>query len=87
MVSSSACPAQCSTITMPTLEVSKLQHVCTAPNLAAGLGDLVTVQQRNIEELGFPEQLHEQADALFLDLPRPWMVSMASPVEARAATA
>eukprot|EP00891_Asterochloris_glomerata_P006098 jgi/Astpho2/6098/e_gw1.00084.76.1_t len=38
-----------------------------------GLGDLVTVQQRNIEELGFPEELHEQADALFLDLPRPWM--------------
>ena len=47
----------------------------------------MTVQQRNIEELGFPEELHEQADALFLDLPRPWMVSRAPPVNLRAATA
>lgn len=87
MVSSPGSPAQCFTVAMITLEVSKLQHVWTSPPLTAGLGDLVTVQQRNVEELGFPEELHEQADALFLDLPRPWMVSMASPVESRVATA
>lgn len=39
-----------------------------------GLGELVTVQHRNIEALGFPEELHGAADALFLDLPGPWNV-------------
>ena len=38
------------------------------------MGDLITVQQRNIEELGFPECLHGKADGLFLDLPGPWHV-------------
>ena len=40
-----------------------------------GLAKLVTVQHRNIEEQGFPEELHGKADALFLDLPGPWKVS------------
>ena len=39
-----------------------------------GLGQLVTVQHRNIEALGFPEEFHGAADALFLDLPGPWNV-------------
>ena len=42
-----------------------------------GLGELVTVRQRNIEEDSFPEELHGKADALFLDLPRPWKVRSA----------
>ena len=42
-----------------------------------GLGELVTVRQRNIEEDSFPEEVHGKADALFLDLPRPWKVSSA----------
>jgi tRNA (adenine57-N1/adenine58-N1)-methyltransferase catalytic subunit len=37
-----------------------------------GLEKLITVEQRNIEELGFPENLHGKADAVFLDLPGPW---------------
>lgn len=37
-----------------------------------GLSDLVTVRHRNIERDGFPEELHGQADGLFLDLPGPW---------------
>ena len=39
------------------------------------MGDIITVKQRNIEELGFPRELHGQADGLFLDLPGPWHVS------------
>ncbi|KXZ46160.1 hypothetical protein GPECTOR_46g229 [Gonium pectorale] len=39
-----------------------------------GLSKLVTVTQRNIEELGFPETLHGAADAVFLDLPGPHKV-------------
>eukprot|EP00878_Enallax_costatus_P018309 GHUV01019267.1.p1 GENE.GHUV01019267.1~~GHUV01019267.1.p1 ORF type:complete len:388 (+),score=88.38 GHUV01019267.1:192-1355(+) len=39
-----------------------------------GLGKLITVQHRNIEEQGFPETLAGQADAVFLDLPGPWKV-------------
>ena len=42
------------------------------------MGDIITVQQRNIEELGFPEELHNKADGLFLDLPGPWHVSWLS---------
>ena len=34
----------------------------------------MTVQHRNIEELGFPEERHGAADAVFLDLPGPWKV-------------
>ena len=37
-----------------------------------GFEHLVTVQQRNIEELGFPEEQDGRADAVFLDLPGPW---------------
>ena len=51
-----------------------------------GLGDLVTVKQRNIEEDSFPEELHGKADALFLDLPRPWKVNSAPKPPARAHT-
>ncbi|PNH01455.1 tRNA (adenine(58)-N(1))-methyltransferase catalytic subunit TRMT61A [Tetrabaena socialis] len=39
-----------------------------------GLAGMVTVAQRNIEELGFPDALHNSADAVFLDLPGPWKV-------------
>ncbi|GIL78250.1 hypothetical protein Vretifemale_7682 [Volvox reticuliferus] len=39
-----------------------------------GLSKLVTVKQRNIEEQGFPETLHDGADAIFLDLPAPHKV-------------
>ena len=41
----------------------------------AGMGGVITTKQRNIEELGFPEDLHGKADGLFLDLPGPWHVS------------
>lgn len=34
----------------------------------------ISVTHRNIEENGFPENLHGKADAIFLDLPRPWKV-------------
>ena len=40
-----------------------------------GLGGLVTVRQRNVEEQGFPAELAGRADAVFLDLPGPWKVS------------
>ena len=39
-----------------------------------GLGGLVTVRQRNVEEQGFPAELAGCADAVFLDLPGPWKV-------------
>uniref|UniRef100_A0A383VEF1 tRNA (adenine(58)-N(1))-methyltransferase n=1 Tax=Tetradesmus obliquus TaxID=3088 RepID=A0A383VEF1_TETOB len=39
-----------------------------------GLTGLVTGGHRNIEEQGFPQELHGQADAVFLDLPGPWRV-------------
>lgn len=39
-----------------------------------GLSGLVTVTQRDIEASGFPEELAGQADALFLDLPKPYKV-------------
>ena len=39
-----------------------------------GLGGLVTVRQRNVEEQGFPAELAGRADAVFLDLPGPWKV-------------
>lgn len=41
---------------------------------AAGLGERVTVTQRDIEGQGFPDSLHGKADAVFLDLPGPWKV-------------
>lgn len=39
-----------------------------------GLGGLVTIRQRNVEEQGFPAELAGCADAVFLDLPGPWKV-------------
>ncbi len=39
-----------------------------------GLADVVQVEQRDIQLLGFPEELHGKADAVFLDLPGPWEV-------------
>ncbi|KAG2430892.1 hypothetical protein HXX76_009865 [Chlamydomonas incerta] len=39
-----------------------------------GLTPLVTVLQRDVMENGFPDTLHGQADAVFLDLPGPWKV-------------
>ncbi|KAF6250328.1 tRNA methyltransferase complex GCD14 subunit-domain-containing protein [Scenedesmus sp. NREL 46B-D3] len=39
-----------------------------------GLSGLVTGGHRNIEEQGFPQELHGTADAVFLDLPGPWKV-------------
>lgn len=44
----------------------------------AGMGDLISVQQRNIEDLGFPEGFHGKADGIFLDLPGPWHVSISA---------
>lgn len=38
------------------------------------LSEIVTVQQRDIEMSGFPNELHDSADAVFLDLPGPWRV-------------
>ena len=40
-----------------------------------GLEGMVTVAQRDIEQAGFPEELHGHADAAFLDVPGPWKVS------------
>lgn len=37
-----------------------------------GITDVVTLQQRNIEDDGFPHDLAGTADAVFLDLPSPW---------------
>ena len=37
-----------------------------------GLGDIITSDQRDVCNNGFPEELHGKADALFLDLPHPW---------------
>ena len=39
-----------------------------------GLGDIVLSSHRDIEALGFPENLHGSADAVILDLPGPWKV-------------
>ena len=47
---------------------------------ANGLAPFVTVTQRDIEGAGFPEALHGRADALFLDLPKPYK---ARPLPAR----
>ncbi|KAK9829479.1 hypothetical protein WJX72_006111 [[Myrmecia] bisecta] len=37
-----------------------------------GLGSLVTIQHRDIEKGGFPDELAGRADGVFLDLPGPW---------------
>lgn len=42
-----------------------------------GLDGLVEVRERDVEKLGFPEDLHGTADAVFLDLPGPWRVRQA----------
>jgi tRNA (adenine57-N1/adenine58-N1)-methyltransferase catalytic subunit len=39
-----------------------------------GLSAVVEIAHRDIEQHGFPEELHGRADAVFLDLPRPWEV-------------
>lgn len=44
-------------------------------DVVAGMGGVITTKQRNIEELGFPQELHRSADGVFLDLPGPWHVS------------
>lgn len=41
-----------------------------------GLAEVVSLQHRDIEQFGFPEALHGQADAVFLDLPGPWKVGV-----------
>lgn len=41
---------------------------------AHGMNHLVTAKMRNIEEQGFPEDLHGKVDAVFLDLPGPHKV-------------
>ncbi|KCV70261.1 hypothetical protein H696_02591 [Fonticula alba] len=38
-----------------------------------GLADRATVRCRDVCELGFTEELRGQADAVFLDLPSPWL--------------
>ena len=61
----------------PTGHVASFEfHTQRAEQAAAefashGLVDLVSVQQRDIEALGFPPDLHGIADAVFLDLPGP----------------
>lgn len=37
-----------------------------------GLGQIVTAANRDVCETGFPEELSNRADGLFLDLPHPW---------------
>ena len=53
-------------------------HALLAPQAAEefkanGLEGVV-VTHRDIEANGFPQELHGQADAVFLDLPGPWTV-------------
>jgi tRNA (adenine57-N1/adenine58-N1)-methyltransferase catalytic subunit len=43
------------------------------------LSKVVQVTHRDIEALGFPEELHGRADGVFLDLPGPWKVSPLAP--------
>lgn len=38
-----------------------------------GVNKLVTVGVRDIQGEGFPDELIGQADAVFLDLPQPWL--------------
>ncbi|CAN6445723.1 unnamed protein product [Victoria cruziana] len=37
------------------------------------LNNLITVDVRDIQGEGFPEKFHRMADAVFLDLPQPWL--------------
>ena len=37
------------------------------------IDDVATVEHRDVCELGYPETLHGKADAVFLDLPAPWL--------------
>lgn len=39
-----------------------------------GLRHVVTVGKRDIEQEGFPEEMHGRIDAVFLDVPGPWRV-------------
>lgn len=52
-----------------------LQDCSSTEDVVAGMGGVITTKQRNIEELGFPQELHRSADGVFLDLPGPWHVS------------
>lgn len=54
--------------------ISTIIEPAHEPLLSIGMGSVVTVVCRNIEEQGFPELLHDTADAVFLDLPGPWKV-------------
>ncbi|KAH7422638.1 hypothetical protein KP509_12G018300 [Ceratopteris richardii] len=38
-----------------------------------GLDGIVTVEVRDIQGLGFPDKLNGKVDAVFLDLPQPWL--------------
>lgn len=38
-----------------------------------GLAAYVTVEQRDVCQSGFGEKLRDTADAIFLDLPHPWL--------------
>lgn len=48
-----------------------------------GLGGIVSVEHRNVEQAGFPEALAGTADAVFLDLPAPWRVVPAAAASLR----
>ncbi|RZF33971.1 hypothetical protein LSTR_LSTR012091 [Laodelphax striatellus] len=51
------------------------QRVQIAQNefLRHGLSDVITVEQRDVCQLGFSPKIDERADAVFLDLPHPWL--------------
>lgn len=36
--------------------------------------DVVTVMQRDVQQLGFPESFSQHVHGVFLDLPEPWKV-------------
>ena len=57
-----------------TRSVSHAVCACVRARLRAGLGGLVTVVHRNVEQDGFLDSLRSSADAVFLDLPGPWKV-------------
>ena len=40
------------------------------------LESIVSTDRRDIEAQGFPEEHHDKADAVFLDLPGPWKVCL-----------
>lgn len=62
----------------PTGRVYTFEHHQVRAETAAaefqqnGIGDIVHVDHRDIEGLGFPKQHHGTAQGVFLDLPAPW---------------